>query len=283
MKQLKEKHPILFCVAIEILFLSFLWITGQIISTFTTKWDIYFFRLLKEFLFALFAIFLLYYNKQSYIITRRGKGFKTGLLTGAFLLLIPTLALVICCIIVIFPDLGEIISESNPIVFHLQSPTHIIAFVCFMILVGIAEEFICRGLIAEVLLKHFGTDRSGIIKAVVLSGILFGSAHFLNFRNSGIQSAVVQVVLTGLFGMILAVAYYVSGNIWPVVFIHAYNDFAALAFDGGIFSRAGQDINSSLYGDYTWFNLISAIPYIFVILILLRKKNIKKIQETFGA
>ena len=282
MNRLKEKHPVLFCLAIEILFLLFLTITGHIINTFTAKWDFYISRLLVEFLFALFAFFILYYNKQTYILTRQGKGIKTGLFTGAYLLFISTLSLVLSCIEMIYPDLYETVGEGNQIVFSLQSPTHITAFVCFVILVGIAEEFLCRGLIAEVLLKHFGTDKSGIIKAVVLSGILFGAGHLTHIRNAGIQSTVVQAIGTAFLGMILAMAYFVSGNIWAVVLIHAYNDFAAIAFDGGIFVKSGQDITSSLYGNYTWSNLISLTPYIVVILILLRKKNIKKIQETFG-
>ena len=39
-----------------------------------------------------------------------------------------------------------------------------------MFTVGVAEEFLFRGVIAQTLLEHFGTSRAGIWKACLLSG-----------------------------------------------------------------------------------------------------------------
>ncbi len=53
-----------------------------------------------------------------------------------------------------------------------------------MMLVGVAEEFLFRGVVAETLLEHFGTSRAGVWKACLLSGVLFGCAHLTNLFTS---------------------------------------------------------------------------------------------------
>ena len=60
----------------------------------------------------------------------------------------------------------------------------ILSFFANMMLVGVAEEFLFRGVVAETLLEHFGTSRGGIWKACLLSGVLFGCAHLTNLFTS---------------------------------------------------------------------------------------------------
>lgn len=53
-----------------------------------------------------------------------------------------------------------------------------------MILVGVAEELVFRGVIAQTLLERYGTARAGAWKACLVSGALFGAAHLSNLLGS---------------------------------------------------------------------------------------------------
>ena len=52
----------------------------------------------------------------------------------------------------------------------------VVVFLIAMFLIGLAEESLFRGVIAQTLLEHCGASRAGIWKAVVLSGLIFGAA-----------------------------------------------------------------------------------------------------------
>lgn len=151
----------------------------------------------------------------------------------------------------------------------------------YIILIGIAEEILFRGIIAEQLLKTFGTSKKGIVKAIMISSIMFGMAHMINALNTSVLSAAIQTIIVSFMGMVFAIVYFKSGNIWAAITVHAFIDFSQLAFNGGIYGNpAGENTIADAMG-YSLVNLLGIIPYIILLFILLRRKNIQKIQENY--
>lgn len=53
------------------------------------------------------------------------------------------------------------------------------AFLC----TGLFEEILYRGFVMNGLLSHWGNSRKGVIKAVVISAVLFGVLHMINLMG----------------------------------------------------------------------------------------------------
>ena len=86
---------------------------------------------------------------------------------------------------------------------------------------GFAEEFFFRGYLFERLGKLLGQSKLAIITIIILTTGLFGLAHFVQG-----PFGVVNALFTGL---IAAIIYATTRNLWFVIFTHAAFDLTALA------------------------------------------------------
>ena len=204
----------------------------------------------------------------------RGTFFR-GLFTGGFMIAMGLFAII-----------SATVSRMDSLAF--QGKGTILFSTVFFIFTGMAEEFMFRGITADVVLRRgFGAVRGEDVveitpghvwKAVFISGLLFGLIHALNFLSARPEGVVVQMLSAVLLGMVIAAIYCRSGNIWVVAAIHAFNDIAAgfptliLRGDGGI---------SGIIGSYGLSHLLSLIPYAVVLIIILRPGKIKEIAAGF--
>ena len=62
-----------------------------------------------------------------------------------------------------------------------------------------------RAISAQTLLEHFGFSKNGVIKACILSGVIFGAMHFVNLFQSDVLSVLAQVLTTSGVGIIFQV------------------------------------------------------------------------------
>ena len=204
----------------------------------------------------------------------RGTFFR-GLFTGGFMIAMGLFAII-----------SATVSRMDSLAF--QGKGTILFSTVLFIFTGMAEEFMFRGITADVVLRRgFGAGRGEDVveitpghvwKAVFISGLLFGLMHALNFLSARPEGVVVQMLSAVLLGMVIAAVYCRSGNIWAVAAIHAFNDIAAgfptliLRGDGGI---------SGIIGSYGLSHLLSLIPYAVVLIIILRPGKIKEIAAGF--
>ena len=155
---------------------------------------------------------------------------------------------------------------------------HVVWFLIGMTSVGVAEEFLFRGVIAQTLLEHFGTSRAGVWKACLLSGLYFGEAHLTNLTGSAPLGVLMQCVFAASLGTLLAAVYFRTGNIWVTVFIHAAMDITSMLI-GGLYGTQTVANSISTY-DITMLTYIAVylIPTVF----LLRKKKLSEVELYFG-
>lgn len=273
MKKVQEfalKHTVIYCIVAEILVLGGMMVAGTVISlavyvVLGLDVDYYALMAAQEACGALIAFAAIAVSGCTDIFTRRGIGFGKGLLVGGYFLFVSIYS-------------GVVLFATYEGVRVLKPWYSIIAFAVCMVLVGVTEEFLCRGVLAELLRRHYGATPEGIWKAVVVSGILFGAAHLTNLISAAPLGVLVQCVSAGVMGMAFAAIYFRTGCIWVTVALHAIVDFAAL-ITNGLYTGTVEEVIS----EYTPLNLVGAVPYIAVILVLLRKKKMDEIVARFEA
>lgn len=175
---------------------------------------------------ALVFVFVLSRIGRLGLLTKKGTGFVRGLAVGGY-----------CLVFIVFitwQALMIAMMENTPVNFAPASAAYIVA----MLMVGLTEEIEARVLIGETFLEHFGTTRAGTIKAVVVSGLIFGVMHLTNALHGDLPGTLVQVMLCITGGVLYGAIYFRCGNLWSIALIHGLNDVAAgtteWLFNGGI-------------------------------------------------
>ncbi|MCL2475041.1 MAG: CPBP family glutamic-type intramembrane protease [Chloroflexi bacterium] len=148
---------------------------------------------------------------------------KHGFLKGIFLFGLPLIGFSIVSFLATLT-----ITEGHENV----SPTlmMLIFFTSHMLLIGVLEEFLFRGIILNNMLRRWGENKKGIIMAVIWSSLLFGCAHLANLINNPdiLIGTISQLIYTFCIGVFLAAIYIRFKNIWPAVILHAFFNWMAL-------------------------------------------------------
>ena len=90
---------------------------------------------------------------------------------------------------------------------------------------GMFEEILFRGAVLYSLMSVWGATRRGILKAAVISAILFGLIHALNAISGDASEIVGQMTIALLEGIWWAAIVLNWGSVWPVVFIHGITNW----------------------------------------------------------
>lgn len=272
LKRLRTAHPILYCILSEVLFLGSM-VVFSLLATiglaaagvdFDTM-DGYLFGSVQEAVGLAVALLLLTRTGRLDLLRRRGCGFLNGLLVGMYPLFF--IGYTVC----------GTLAFSRPDTPLLPLP-RILTFMLNMILVGVAEELVFRGIIAQTLLERCGTARAGVWKACLVSGVLFGAAHLSNLIGSAPFGVLMQCVFAASLGVMLAAIYFRTGNLWVTVFLHSAMDIAAMLI-GGLYGTTS--VAESVSG-YDASRLMSVVVYLIPTLFLLRKKKLPEVQLYWG-
>ena len=274
LKCLREKHPYLYCALAVVLFMAVM-MAGQFLFsvavvllgpaglTQLVDSEPYLLQAVSE-LFALLApLFLLWRTGAFRVFTRRGTGFLDGMLVGMFpfVQLCLTLSLNVG---IVGPPEGAV----------PKAVWRVVVFLVTMFLIGLAEEALFRGVIARTLLEHCGSSRAGIWKAAVISGLMFGAGHAINILESSPTGVLIQMCITASLGILYAAIYYRTGNLWVVVFLHAYQDAAAL-INSGLYD--GTQGIAEAVSSYDFTMLYAVALYLIPTVILLRKSRLPEV------
>ena len=139
---------------------------------------------------------------------------------------------------------------------------------CF--LVGVAEEFLCRGWLLNEFLERYGDTKKGVWYSIVISGVIFGLMHLGNIYAMGQSFAmtIIQVMSAAASGILFGLIYYKTKNIWTVITLHGLWDFSLFLSDiSPITSSVELTPNLTILGIILAIlmimaELINIIPYI---------------------
>lgn len=272
-QRLRTAHPLGYCLLTEVLFLALIMV-GPLALLYTlaflgvdiSRLDDYFLTVLQELFGVGVAVLVLKKTGRLSLVRRRGSGFFNGLLVGMYPL-----------VFIGYNTFGSLLL-GRPENGTLQPAVRICTFLANMAMVGVAEEFIFRGVIAQTLLEHFGASRSGIWKACVLSGLFFGGAHLTNLLSSAPFGVLMQCIFAASLGVLYAALYFRTGNLWVLIFLHGLNDASSLLI-GGLY---GTETVASAVSSYDPTMLFSVFIYVLPAAFLLRKKKIGEVSLYFG-
>ena len=269
LKRLRAAHPLLYCILAEVVFLGSLFVASLVLTLVLAltglRAEVYALGCLQEAIGLAVAVFWLRRTGRADLLRRRGCGFLNGLLVGMYPMVIIGLSM------------ASSLMYGRPDT-PLQPLGHIVFFLLNMILVGVAEEFVFRGIVAQTLLERYGTSRAGVWKACLLSGVLFGAAHLTNLFGSAPFGVLMQCVFAASLGTLFAAVYFRTGNVWVTVFLHAAMDINAMLI-GGLY---GTTTVAETVSTYDASQLISVLVYLIPTAFLLRKKKLPEVQLYWG-
>lgn len=203
------------------------------------------------------------------LIRPRGAGFRRGIVCGVPLL-------VLFCVMGLYAIGNTVIGEAE-----VNVPIILKALIYFL-LVGVGEEFLARAVTGETLLEYFGLDHAGIVKACVVSGVIFGLMHVVNlFSGVDASSVAMQVLSTAGAGMFFGAIYFRCGNIWASVVLHMLWDASLFAATTSASFAKAASSSSSVGGGNPVGGILFFAFLVGLSLFLLRKSKTGQVQEAW--
>lgn len=206
----------------------------------------------------LVSIFL-FYNKR-YSLNAFKKPNKT---TSILVLFIAAVALLTLTPIVnVFTvQLIKIGFEPSQLPYELTTKNFIISIFSLVLLPAIAEELLFRGVIFK------GLKKNGAVFSIIISAIMFSLFH----------ASITQTLYPLLFGLILGVIMYKTGNIIYCIVMHVVNNLLSLTI---------SYLKINLYSSHTLYTIFAVLMFIVwlavisYIIIRNRNKNKEKLLKT---
>jgi len=132
--------------------------------------------------------------------------------------------------------------------------------VVICLLVGLAEEYIFRGLLIGLFLKLLHNNAMG---AVIGSSIMFGLLHLINLRSLPIGYVSAQVLFAAAIGILFGTIYLKTHNLSIVILLHALRDMFPM-FSSQMMAQAAKTKFSmaSLYVMVVFLLIAFVIAYI---------------------
>ena len=198
---------------------------------------------ISEIVLLIFALVMLAVRKRLNILKPQGKSIIYGIKRG--------IPIFVVSLISLMSSVTGIIGE------NLNIP-NLISLIILAITIGMAEEFFFRGFIQGEIVDAYGKSRKQVIISVVVSGVIFGLVHITNaLSGQDIITTLMQVLQASSLGILLGSIYFITKNIWSVVFLHAFYDFAIML----------SEVNS--YKDCINSTDISTVMLIFTLVVSL--------------
>lgn len=176
---------------------------------------------LKEAILSALVLIVMILFGNSYVFTQKREKLRKGLYYGLYIIIFSALMILI--------QIPTIIRAFNNDMTTTMMTLINLLIGCF--LVGVAEEFLCRGWLLNEFLERFGNNKKGVYESVwysiIISGLIFGILHLANvYSNHDLVGTIIQVMNAAAGGVMYGLIYYKTRNIWSVVVLHALWDFS---------------------------------------------------------
>ncbi len=120
-----------------------------------------------------------------------------------------------------------------------MAPSWIAFYAASLLFTGISEEVFARGITLPVLARY------GRWAAVLIAAVVFSAGHVTNafFEDFGWIEWVDKLAATFGFAVLYGALFLRTGNLWPLIFLHAIHDFSYLTSGtAGPFTTEAMDL-----------------------------------------
>ena len=266
----KKQNKVLLFIKLIILFIIIDNIIGIIPSKLTSiiynsKYDKY---IIAELIALVMTIILLICSGKKYIFSTKKQGFFKTLYIG--------LPMVLISVAYMAGSISQIISGGELHIYNFFS------LIIYCIIIGLFEEFLCRGWILNEFLENNSSTRSQVIVSIILSSLVFGIMHLSNIwiGHQDVFITILQVCNAIILGAFLGAVYFRTKNIWAVAFLHGFYDFALMLGDINILKECTTNIltfNVKLYEIY--ITGITMLMFVLCCIIILRKSVLNPLLD----
>ena len=153
--------------------------------------------------------------------------------------------------------------------------TWILFFISCM-LTGFFEEGLFRGVVFSVLASRLEKNKTGLLKTIIISSLIFGGAHLLNiFSGASVGATLLQACYSTLTGALFAFILVKTKNIILCALTHGLYNFCGLLFSAeqGLGAGVVFDIPTAL----TMF-IISLIVFVVSIIAFIKYTEEERIE-----
>ena len=209
-----KRKPVLFGVAVLLLFCFFLFLGGLISQTLSAFGEDVA-PLIAGLWRVLAALVFIGSMKRMGWLEKAGYRLKNTTASAWILSLIPALILAFAIAY----------SMTRSFAFDFSNPLLSFSEFFMALMVGLVEETVFRGMILYALLRAWGDTKSGILKAALISSVLFGLVHAPNVLfGTPLLTMLAQLGYAFLLGLFFAALLLRSGSIWVAVVAHGLID-----------------------------------------------------------
>ena len=82
---------------------------------------------------------------------------------------------------------------------------------------SLMEEVMFRGLTLLAMVFAWGRTKKGLVKAVILSSLLFGLIHLFNVVELPIEVVFLEVIVAAMLGFLWAAIWLATRSLWPAI------------------------------------------------------------------
>lgn len=206
---------------------------------------------ISEIVLLIFALVMLAVRKRLNILKPQGKSIIYGIKRG--------IPIFVVSLISLMSSVTGIMGE------NLNIP-NLISLIILAITIGMAEEFFFRGFIQGEIVDAYGKSRKQVIISVVVSGVIFGLVHITNaLSGQDIITTLMQVLQASSLGILLGSIYFITKNIWSVVFLHSFYDFAIMLSEVNSYKDCINSTDISMI--MLIFTLVVSLIYVVIYLV----------------
>jgi membrane protease YdiL (CAAX protease family) len=211
---------------------------------------------------VIFVVMMLFHNY--YVFIQKRKNFFASLGVGAFMLVFSIVRCLLSLVEGPFPKYD------------------VISLAILGVTIGLFEEFLCRGWLLNEFIERYGKNRRSVVLCIFLSALIFGGMHVTNIwvGGQGVYQTIMQICQATAIGVLLGGIYYRTKNIWAVVFLHGFWDFAIMLGDNNILRQCNDLTPSNEVIMYLFKSTLAiSIMFICVALFILRATKISPLIE----
>jgi membrane protease YdiL (CAAX protease family) len=157
----------------------------------------------------------------------------------------------------------------------------IVLFLLIFFSTGFFEEILCRSFVTTFLIQRWGSSKTGIYRAVIISSILFGAVHIINFLMGrySILAAGTEAIYAVFLGVFFSACMLRNHSIWPVIIMHSIVNACGSLSEIAVGGSFGQYFEPSPADAIS--NLLLLLPLLIYGFFILRK--VRPIDESLNS
>lgn len=159
---------------------------------------------------------------------------------------------------------------------------NLLSLIVYTISIGLFEEIFFRGIIQNEIVDSYKNNLKQVIISIAASSIIFGAVHLTNmFYGQDFLTTIMQLIQTTSVGFLFGSVYFVTKNIWGLIFLHGFYDFSVLLMSVNAIKDCGYVKNVPI--NITIHSLIASLIlsgiYILFSLTILKRSNVYEVLD----